>query len=174
MIRNVRYAEWMDWLCLRFNERFAESDSSQSQADELSQKVREALDRLDSEEKEALELFHFLGRSIEEISVQMNLSQRGVGRLLRSGSLKLRRLLAAYAQKRFGITSEPVKRCPICHTQKRAEAEKIVISKSPRETWRRVIRELREELDITVGSPQTLVGHMKYHRLEEFEIIEPE
>ena len=165
MIWNVRYAEWMDWLCLRFSE----TDSNQSQDDELSQKVREALDRLDSGEKEALELFHFLGSSIEEISVQMNLTHRGVERLLRSGSLKLRRRLASYVQKRFGIAGDPIKRCPICHTQRRVEAEKIVISKSPEETWRRVIRELREELDIVVSSPQTLVGHVKYHRLEEFE-----
>lgn len=160
----VRYAEWMDWQCLRF----AGGDSDRSFDDELSQNVREALDRLEPGEKEALELFHFLGASLEEISARMNLTRRGVERLLRSGSLKLRRLLADYVQKRFGITRDTVRRCPICQTQKRVEAEKIVSSKSAEETWRRIIRELREELNIVVSSPQTLLGHIKYHRLEKF------
>ena len=136
----------------------AGKDSDESLDDELSQNVREALERLEPGEKEALELFHFLGLSLEEISARMNLMRRGVERLLRSGTLKLRRLLADYAQKRYGIARNSVKRCPICHTQKRAEAEKIISSKSAEETWRRIIRELREELNIVVNSPQTLLG----------------
>ena len=158
---DLRYEEWMDWFC----QKTSAGNSSQSQDIELSQKVREALDRLEPSEREALELFHFLARPLDEISAQMNLTRRGVERRIRSGRLKLRRLLAGYVQTRYGIMTGPERRCTICEAEKRLEAEKIILSKSPEETWRRVLRVLREELNIQVGSPQTLVGHMKYHRL---------
>lgn len=158
----MRYEEWMDWYC----QKSSAGNSSQSQDNELSQKVREALDRLEPSEREALELFHFLARPLDEISARMNLTRRGVERRIRSGRLKLRRLLAGYVQTRYGIMTGPEKKCVICDAEKRVEAEKIVLSKSPKETWRRVLRELREKLNINVCSPQTLVGHIKYHRLE--------
>lgn len=166
---NVRYAEWMDWL-----RRCADDTSENSERqDELARTVRSALGRLNGYEREALEHYHFMGRQVGDVAECMNLSPRVAERILRSGTLKLRRILGPFVRERFGISGSSAERCPICLCGDRRWAEEIVSSRRSEETWRRVIGLLRREFGMKITSPQTLVGHLKYHMLDG-ENTEPE
>lgn len=149
-----------------------EEDAAACEREEI---VREAVGSLPDEERQVVELYHFMGRSPVDIAEELKLSGRVVDRRLRFAAVKLRRLLAEYANKSYQIPLSPdLQSCPICTSQRRAEAELIISSKEERETWRRVMRELRDKLSIHIRTPQTLLGHVRHHLLAESQTALPQ
>ena len=129
--------------------------------------VREAMDQLDESEKEFVFLFHFMGRSYREIAED---SGRSIGRLesLHRRALKrLKSLLAGFVSREFGLKREKVNSCPICNSPHREEIELLISAKKKRDTWRETIRLIRENYNLKIKTPQTLIGHFKFHGQKE-------
>ncbi|HSG99132.1 MAG TPA: sigma factor-like helix-turn-helix DNA-binding protein [candidate division Zixibacteria bacterium] len=157
----VRFAEWMSALALAGGAERDEADSGA--AAEIERRVRDALEELEEFERVALEHYHFMGRTPSQIAAECRRSERAVRRALREGAEKLRFALAEFVSQRFEIPPPSIAGCPICASAHRRRAERIIAGKQSDETWRRVIRELRERAGIEIKTPQELVGHSKYH-----------
>ena len=48
-------------------------------------------------------------------------------------------------------------------SQVRDEIDRMISQRDPKRSWRSVLIRLREDFGIRVRSPQTLIGHKKYH-----------
>ncbi|MCH9031495.1 MAG: hypothetical protein IIB00_04465 [candidate division Zixibacteria bacterium] len=181
MARNrVSFEDWISALCVspereRSRDRDwvpdsktdkREREATEERADKISREVRRAMELLDSGERESIELYYFMGESLENIPVRLSVSKRQVEKNLRVGTLKMKRILYQFVRESFQLKNAPSQpNCLICASSDRNMAEKIIKSKKPEEPWRRIIRELREKLGIEIRTPQTLIGHVRYHLL---------
>ncbi len=125
--------------------------------------VTEALNNLDDDEREFVIRFHFMGESYRRIS---ELSGRNIHKLevLHKRSLrKLRKQLAAFVHETFGLDSEVIPDCPICRSPFAAELDEIIRNRDRTATWRPVLTLLKTKYNLSISSPQLLIGHEKYH-----------
>ena len=155
----VRFDDWMSAL----TQRESTGAGDDATLDEIASEVRAALARLDEFEASVLERYYFMGRAPDEIARESGCSEQAVRRALREGAVKLRYALTDFVERRFELRTRQTETCPICASPQRVKAERIIAGKKSSETWRRIIRELRDALGIRVGTPQTLIGHTKYH-----------
>jgi len=125
--------------------------------------VNEALLLLDKSETDFIRDFYFQGKTYRTLSEETG---RAVYRLesLHQGALsKLRRYLANRLGDDLPEDCQPKPVCPLCRHERREEIDRLIASKSRRETWRRIIRQLKEDFNIEITTPQRLIGHFKYH-----------
>lgn len=156
-----------DWVPLSETDR-KEREEREEKADKISREVRRAMELLDKGERESVELYYFMGESLENITIRLRVSKRQVEKNLRVGTLKMKRILYQFVRESFQLMHAPSQaKCLICASSDRDIAESIIKSKKAEEPWRRVIRELREKLGIEIRTPQSLIGHVKYHLLTE-------
>lgn len=124
--------------------------------------VRNALAQLSALERRVIEMYHFDGRSIRSIAATLRKRPSTITNLHRCALKKLRKLLAEYAHDRYAIAPER-STCCICLSQHRQAIDDLIKRKRPEEPYGPLIREIRERFDLRIVSPQTILGHMKYH-----------
>jgi hypothetical protein len=129
---------------------------------ELASKVREALNELTAVERITIERHDFEGLSFAKIAAELEWPYSKVLIVRRRALRRLRKVLAPYVQERFGV-SLPSLDCPICISPLRREAENTIAERKREESYSKVISQLRHDCKITIISPKTIIGHMKYH-----------
>jgi hypothetical protein len=130
--------------------------------------VRRAIERLSAQEREFIQLYYFEGRDGEEVSTIMLLPGRRFETLQRRVMKRLRTYLRQELEGRFGTENpDTTPGCPICRHVKRKEIDHLLKAKSPNETWRKVIRILRDRYGLRGICPQRIIGHMTYHLVKE-------
>jgi hypothetical protein len=125
--------------------------------------VEEALAELTEDEREFIERYYYMGQTFVDIS---ELSGRSVNRLEtlhRRALAKLKRRLAPLADHLYGVEKKAGPECPICQSADRDAVDRIIRGKPESEPWGTTLSRIRREFGLTVKSPQTLIGHMRYH-----------
>ena len=125
--------------------------------------VAAALSKLEDNEREFIERYYFMGRTYREIA---DLSGRVVHRLeaLHQRALrKLRKELAPLVKDLYDLTLSSIPDCPICSSPDRAQIDQLIAQRDTAGTWRPVIKRIKEAFGIRIVTPQTLIGHEKYH-----------
>jgi len=143
---------------------FAEGASEAD--DPIAREVSAAIELLSAEEREFVIRFHFMGQGYKEIS---QLSGRAIYKLAsihKRAIKKLRLSLAGFVSARYGLKLKRMTNCPICESTHRDQIEQVIATKTDESTWRPIIKALRERFDIVISTPQQLIGHTKYHRLQ--------
>ena len=127
--------------------------------------VREALGRLTPNEAGFIRLFYLQGLSYGDIAA---VSGREIYKLeaLHSRAVRklaglLRNFLPAEAMIGF-----PLPQCPLCAHPEVEKINELIAGKSPKETWKRINRELKTRFGLRIATPQQLIGHQKYHMWE--------
>ena len=124
--------------------------------------VRRAMEKLTSDEREIVERMHYMGQTYRELSEK---SGRAIHRLEALHSRAIRRLrkeLRPLMKELYGIEL-PRPRCVICRSPMRREIDRILDEHDSRRSWRTVMRRVRDECGLRLRTPQTLIGHKKYH-----------
>jgi len=125
--------------------------------------VEQALDKLDPAERELICRYYFDGQSgkrvAEAVGKRLALFEAMRLRVLK----KLKKHLAAFVKAEFNIDVSLSKNCVLCDSPRRDEIDLLIASKKPDETWKRIIRILKEDFNIRITAPQILIGHQKYH-----------
>ncbi len=125
--------------------------------------VRKAVDKLKPAEKDFIERYYFQGYSIEQIALDLNLSKKNINVRHHLALIKLRKYLALFVKEQFGLETQINQNCLICNSVYTKEINRLIRSKKKEETWKRIIRILKEKYKIKIKSPQILIGHQKYH-----------
>lgn len=172
-MRKIKYQNWI-------YEILTETDSPQENCSagktdsELEQKVQQALVRLSEKEKIFIEEFYYQGRSYKEISGILKINLKQAEYLHRRAIFKLKNLLADFVERKFKIKVDKVILaksdtnhksgvvCVICRNPKQKEIEKVIGSKKEYQTWRVILKMLKQKFNLEVKAPQILIGHMKH------------
>jgi len=128
--------------------------------------VGKALSSLSEEEAAFIRLFYFQGLGYREISEKTNREIYRLEALHESAVRKLKTRLRRFLENRFDISS-PVKYpdCPLCNHPEREEIDRLIRTKTAAETWKRIIKTLRDKYGLSIVMPQRLIGHKKYHMI---------
>ena len=172
-MRKIKYQNWI-------YEIFTETDSPEEnfsavKADsELEQQVKQALARLSEREKIFIEEFYYQGRSYKEISAILKINLKQAEYLHRRATSKLKNLLADFVERKFKIKTDEVTLdksvtnrksgviCVICRNPKQKEIEKVIGSKKEHQTWRIILKKLKQKFNLDIKAPQILIGHMRH------------
>ncbi|MBD3257058.1 hypothetical protein GF377_01400 [candidate division GN15 bacterium] len=128
--------------------------------------VASALGKLEEDERELVERFHFMGQTYREMAC---LSGREVFRVVavhKRALRKLRALLAPLVAELYGIPPDPMPDCPICRSVYRPEIDQFIAARRPTETWRRVLRLVRGRYGLPAVTVGSLIGHERYHSFQ--------
>ena len=129
----------------------------------LRKRVTESIERLDQIEREFIRLYYYLGFSYKQISYMTGRQTHKLEALHKRSLNRLRLLLSTYAEDKYGIKSKPQTNCPVCSSNERDQIDEIIESRDKTETWKPVMRKIREQCGLHLRSPQILIGHEKYH-----------
>lgn len=140
----------------------AQNEIDEHRLEELKNEVKKAIDSLSEEEKEFIIRYHYMGKTLKEISEMTN---REICKLVCYNKKILRKLkkrLSKFVFKRFGVKPEE-NDCLICCSKFRAEIDNLIKNRDKRKTWRPIITILKTRYKIEIKTVQTLLGHEKYH-----------
>jgi hypothetical protein len=138
------------------------TENSLSRQEEIALAVREAMSKLREDERRVVEQHHFESQTFSQIARESGKSQTSVANLHDRALRSLRKRLMSFARDNYGIAT--VKRdCPLCNSPQRAQIDELIATKQQSETNKRIIQTLKRDFGIIVVSPQTIVGHCKYH-----------
>ena len=125
--------------------------------------VNRAINTLTEIEQDFIHLYYFSGRTLMQIARKCNTSYSRVGYLHNRIIRKLRKELAAFVRNRFDLIVSVDETCPICRSCHKEQINDLIRKKGKEETWRRIIGILKSKYGIIIKTPQTLIGHQKYH-----------
>lgn len=145
-----------DWPC-------DTSDAPDCRSQAVKEAVARALERLSAPEREFIVRHYFMGESYRELSEATCRTFHRLEGTHTRALRKLRRFLSPFMQREFGVGPEQLSDCPICASPERPAIDQLLRNKDPRDTWRLVFRQLRDRFGITIKTPQTVIGHIKYH-----------
>lgn len=153
---------YLDWIYgSQSDNAFALSGRSPLQ-EEIIEKVRMAMESLSAEEREFVQLYWYEGKRLEEIGELLCRQPSKLDALNRTIMRKLRNRLARYVAGRFRLSGVS-DNCEVCSHPRKSEIDRLLLEKRPEETFRRTIATLRSDFNMTLSTPQILVGHMRYH-----------
>jgi hypothetical protein len=144
----------------------ADPGSDRAEADRLGMirgRVASALAQLDEQEREFIIRFHYQGQTYRSISRRSGRSIHRLETLHRRALKRLRRELAGWVEKTFGIDVTREDECIICRSKDRQAIDDLIANRDQTRNWKPVLEQLREKYGLTVRSPQLLIGHEKYH-----------
>ena len=153
-------AEGENWLS-------TDSEGDDQKAGERTEMIRNlvgaAVEKLGENEREFVERYYFMGQSYAEIAGKSGRAIHRLEALHQRALRKLRRELSPSVAKLFGIAQATAPVCPICCSPDRNAIERIIAERDPTATWRPVMTRIRKEFGLVITTPQTLIGHEKYH-----------
>lgn len=133
---------------------------------ELEEKVEQALDKLDSAEREFIRNFYFDCKSYDQISEIMNKTKDRLERIHRSALEKLKFSLKGFVYQRYKIKISPENKCLICSHSEREKLDELIKTKKEEETWKKILRMCKEKFNLEIKTPQILINHQKRHMLD--------
>ncbi len=159
----IEYYGWLD----QMTGQTAWPPESESDADLETRRrrimaVRRALRRLPKLERQLILAHHFYGDSLSYAARRESLSFAVAVSGYRRGLRRLRSQLSAFVAEEFDVAAE-ASTCVICASPHRTDIERILRSRTRHEGFARVIAEIWDKCGLRLRSPQTIVGHVKYH-----------
>ena len=125
--------------------------------------VADALSTLTDDEKEFIERFYYCGQTYGEISERSGRAIHKLEAIHKRALRKLKKRLQPLVARLYGSEPAHKENCVICDSPFRPQIDRLISSRRQSETWKNVIRIIRSEYGIRIGTPQTLIGHKKYH-----------
>jgi len=159
----IVYQNWIVDLGHDPMEQFFDNSRINNPDERLEKVVSTALKRLSTNECEFIVQFYYMGKSYREIADQSGRVIYKLEAIHRRALKKLEAELRGFVSKRFNITKEKTHDCPICNSEYSDEINEIIAKRNPRDTWRPILKILKERFELHIRSPQTLIGHIKYH-----------
>jgi hypothetical protein len=104
-----------------------------------------------------------MGETYQQIADKSGRRIHSLEALHKRALKKLRKILAPLVAREYGVKTKPFNSCVLCCSPLRAEIDVLIAARPPEKTWRQVIRILEEKYRIIIITPQTIIGHQKYH-----------
>lgn len=125
--------------------------------------VESAIRKLTEDEREFIQRFYYMGQTYREISESSGRALYRLEALHRRAVRRLRKELAPLVAELYGLENKKRPDCVICRSEHCEKINRLISARKESETWRPVIRRIRERFGLKITTPQTLIGHQKYH-----------
>lgn len=125
--------------------------------------VGQAVDDLRADETDFIKRFYFQGQTYREISKATGRDIYSLEALHNRAVKRLRAVLSGLLQLPEVKKSTGERSCPLCRHEKSNEINELIRSRDKRQTWKPVIRILKEKYNVRISTPQLLIGHNRYH-----------
>ena len=129
----------------------------------ISREVADALSTLTDDEKEFVERFYYCGQTYGEVSERSGRAVHKLEAIHKRALRKLKKRLQPLVARLYGCETAHKENCVICNSPYRRQIDQLISSRCQSETWKKVIKIIRDEYGIRISTPQTLIGHKKYH-----------
>lgn len=129
--------------------------------------VQSEIAKLTELEQEFIRMYWFEGMSTAQISDLLGKKVYKLEGMSRRIQRKLKNRLSEFVSREFDVESGSSKKCLICSSQYRAQIDQMLKSKKPEQTYKHIIKTLKNDFGITVKTPQIIIGHQKYHIWED-------
>ena len=149
--------------CFAGDDRESDRSTVPDRLEYLQRSVRSALAALSEDERELIEQIHFMGRSCADIAARTGRSEHRLDALHGRALRKLRRQLTPLVCELFNIVPSKARACPICQSPQRQAIDLLIKERDRNRTWRPVMKRIEAETGLRIATPQTLIGHEKYH-----------
>jgi hypothetical protein len=154
---------------------------------QLEKEVHQALNRLNLLERKFIQYFYFECLSYEKIAELLNKKRYKLQRIHRRSLNKLKIILKDFVQERFTPQAVSVQRrdknfcdsekpasvnhasarldrnCILCHCRFKEEINLLIQNKTKDQTWKPLMKLLKEKYNLKINTPQVLIGHQKNH-----------
>jgi hypothetical protein len=154
---------------------------------ELEKEVHQALNRLNFLERTFIQYFYFECLSYESIAELLNKKRYKLQRIHWRALNKLKIILKDFVQERFTLKDDTAERrdknfcdsgrpasvksasagsdrdCILCHSRFKEEINLLIRNKTKDQTWKPLMRLLKEKYNLKIKTPQILIGHQKHH-----------
>ena len=127
--------------------------------------VNRAMSFLNEDEVSFIRAFYIQGMTYRQISAATERAIYKLESLHRGALRKLKKNLHHLLGRKYHIPKPEKYICPLCDHPRSDEINRLIKSKTNRDTWKPVIRILRREYGVELSTTQILVGHHKYHML---------
>jgi len=162
----IIYREWIVALGRDPNmPRFDMLPRERKNCREIISAVSRAMVALDREEEEFVRLFYMQGKTYRQIAEMTGRAIHKLERLNHTAVRKLRLRIQAIIGGKYNVPKRNLPDCLLCRHERADEIDDLIRNKPDDETWRGVIRILKERFDVTITSPQQVIGHRKYHMM---------
>ncbi len=139
-------------------------DSQQINRSKIIEKaVKNALAKLDDNEREFIIRFHYMGEKYIEIAEKTNRELYTLVALHKIIVKKLQRYLKQFVKEQFGLNEPKIANCLICNSPYKEEINRLILERDPKSTWKHIIQQSDKKYKLKIKSPQILIGHEKYH-----------
>ena len=177
-IKRIRYLNWVQGRVdfVPAYEMEIEDEEALKRKLELEEKVQQALNGLDPLEKRFIQYFYFECLPYEKIAELLNKRKYKLQRTHRKALNKLRIILKDFAQTRFkiccdseklgwdeGFSSVLDRSCILCQSPFKEEIDLLIRNKRREQTWKPLMRMLKEKYNLKIKTPQVLMGHQNNH-----------
>jgi len=125
--------------------------------------VRDALERLDDEEKELIVRFYFMGETYSSMTTQSNKDLHKLASLHQRAVRKLKKYLKKFVKEQYNLNPSDKPVCIICQSIYHPEINLLIKKRDKTKSWKPVIDVLKNKYNIKVTTPMILIGHEKYH-----------
>jgi len=143
------------------------NEEDSRRAERIKKAVREAVGQLTPEQQEFVQLYWFEGESLKRIAGLWGSNRYRMNAFKNRIIKKLKKDLAGFVSREFGIKSTVKQNCPICASENSRHINSLLSGKKPSETYGRYIRLINQRFHLDIKTPQVIIGHLKYHVREE-------
>lgn len=129
--------------------------------------VGDAIEKLRDDEAGFIRRFYFQGETYRTIAADTGRTLYSLEALHNRAVKRLRAVLAPVLSLPENDKSGAEQTCPICRHKNAPQINALIRNRDKRQTWRPIIRTLKEKYNLRVSTPQLLIGHARYHIMED-------
>jgi hypothetical protein len=129
--------------------------------------VNRALEILNKDEASFIHAFYVEGMGYRKISEQSGRAMYKLEALHNRALKKLKTHLYQSLKGKVNIPEPKQIECCLCSHPQLENINQLIMAKRKSETWKHVIKTLKDEYGVFIKTPQRLIGHLKYHIIKE-------
>ncbi len=132
-------------------------------AEEIKQRVIEALGELPELERQIIEDYYIRCLPRRQIGARQGLAETEVNAVRAHAERKLQGLLAGYVYERFGVRTPVDSDCPLCTSPQRSHIDHLLRERTPQIAWGVLRRQMNEQFGLNIRRVQVIMTHCRFH-----------
>ncbi|MFH1701088.1 MAG: hypothetical protein ABIE07_10930 [Candidatus Zixiibacteriota bacterium] len=129
--------------------------------------VNRALEILNNDEASFIRAFYMEGLGYRQIGEKSGRAVYKLEALHNRALKKIKRHLYHSLKDKISLPAPSQIECCLCRHPQLEDINQLIMARNKSETWKHIIKTLKNDYGIIIKTPQRLIGHLKYHIIKE-------